>query len=180
MRSSPQSSSGAAQTQAGLHVRTSSVNATHRVAAALEPLLGAGDVLLLSGDLGAGKTAFVQGLAVAMGVTDRVTSPTFTLAHTYQGRLRLHHLDVYRLDKPGEVLDLDLPELLDDDAVIAIEWGEVVLPELPRDFLRIRIYLGHPEDLADVRRLEFEPVGPSWRSRTAAVARALEQQREGA
>ncbi len=161
------------------NVRSSSVDATHRVAAALEPLLRAGDVLLLAGDLGAGKTAFVQGLAVAMGITDRVTSPTFTLAHTYQGRLRLHHLDAYRLESPGELIDLDLPELLDDDAVIAIEWGEVALPELPRDFLQIRIHLGSPEDPADVRRLDFEPVGPSWRPRAAAVARALGGRGEG-
>jgi tRNA threonylcarbamoyladenosine biosynthesis protein TsaE len=150
------------------------------VAAALEPLLGAGDVLLLSGDLGAGKTAFVQGLALAMGVGERVTSPTFTLAHTYHGRLRLHHVDLYRLFKPGEVFDLGLPELLDDDAVIAIEWGELALPELPPDFLRIRIRLGDPEDLADVRLLELDPVGPSWRPRADALSAALAARREDA
>lgn len=163
-----------------MHARTSSVAATHRVAAALEPLLVAGDVLLLSGDLGAGKTAFVQGLALAMGVTDRVTSPTFTLAHTYQGRLRLHHIDLYRLDNAGDVIDLDLPGLLDDDAVIAIEWGELALSELPPDFLRILIRLGPPEDPPDVRLFELEPVGPSWLSRANALADALVRAREGA
>ena len=148
-----------------LHVRTRSVDATRQVAASLEPLLHSGDVILLSGDLGAGKTAFVQGLAAALGVQERVTSPTFTLAVSYEGRLRLHHLDVYRLDNLAEVLDLDLPELLDDRAVICIEWGEVVVPELPRDFLRIRIQLGHPEEIDDARVLEIEPIGPSWVSR---------------
>ena len=148
-----------------LHVRTRSVDATKQVAAALEPLLRPNDVILLSGDLGAGKTAFVQGLASALGIRERVTSPTFTLAASYEGRLRLHHLDVYRLDNLAEVLDLDLPELLEDEAVICIEWGEVVVPELPRDFLRIRIHLGHPEDFEDARVLEIEATGPSWMSR---------------
>ena len=148
-----------------LHVRTRSVDATRQVAAALEPLVRPGDVILLSGDLGAGKTAFVQGLAVALGVQERVTSPTFTLAASYEGRLRLHHLDVYRLENLAEVLDLDLPELLEDRAVICIEWGEVVIPELPRDFLRIRIQLGDLEEIDDARLLEIELIGPSWVSR---------------
>ena len=161
-----------------LHVGTRSVEATHAVAAALEPLLGPGDVLLLSGDLGAGKTAFVQGLARAMGITDRVTSPTFTLAHTYQGRRRLHHLDVYRFTRSEEAVDLGLPELLDDDAVLAVEWGEVIVAELPPDFLRICIHLGPPEDSADVRRLEFEPVGASWQPRVEAIAKALASWKE--
>ena len=158
-----------------LHVRTRSVEATRQVAAALEPLLRPGDVILLSGDLGAGKTAFVQGLAAALGVTEQVTRPTFTLAASYEGRLRLHHLDVYRLDNLAEVLDLDLPELLEDHAAICIEWGEVVVPELPRDFLRIRIQLGHPEDIEDARVFEIEPIGPSWVSRTAELNLAWTQ-----
>lgn len=155
-----------------MHVRTRSVEATRQVAAALEPILLPGDVILLSGDLGAGKTAFVQGLAAALGVTEQVTSPTFTLAASYEGRLRLHHLDVYRLDNLAEVLDLDLPELLEDQATICIEWGEVVVPELPRDFLRIRIHLGHLEDIEDARVLEIEPIGPSWVSRNQKLEEA--------
>ena len=127
-----------------MQFRTTSAEATREVAAALEPLLRPGDVVLLSGDLGAGKTVFTQGLAAALGVTEQVTSPTFTLAQSFQGRIRLHHLDVYRLDSLGEVLDLDLPELLDDDAVVCVEWGEVIIPELPRDFLRVRISLASP------------------------------------
>ena len=155
-----------------LHVRTRSVDATRQVAAALEPLLRPSDVILLSGDLGAGKTAFVQGLAAALGVREPVTSPTFNLASSYEGRLRLHHLDVYRLDNPAEVLDLDLPELLEDEAVMCIEWGEVVVPELPRDFLRIRIQLGHLEDIDDARVLEIESTGPSWMSREQELSLA--------
>ncbi len=149
------------------------MDGTRAVAAALAPMLRAGDVVLLSGDLGAGKTAFVQGLAAALGVTERVTSTTFTLAATYHGTMTVHHLDVYRLENLAEVLDLDLPGLLEDDGVVCVEWGEVVVPELPRDFLRIRILLGHPEDSADARVLELEPTGPSWKSREAQLGAAL-------
>jgi tRNA threonylcarbamoyladenosine biosynthesis protein TsaE len=159
-----------------LRVVTHSVEATQRLAAALEPHLGAGDLLLLSGDLGAGKTAFVQGLAAALGITDRVTSPTFVVAQTYQGRLRLHHLDAYRIENPAQALDLDLPRLLDDAAVTAIEWGEVLLPALPQDFLRIRITFELSERHGNVRTFEFDPVGPSWGpSRFDAIAAALQQ-----
>lgn len=147
-----------------LRIRTCSVEATQRIAAALEPLLGAGDLLLLSGDLGAGKTAFMQGLAVAMGITGRVTSPTFVVAQTYQGRLRLHHLDAYRITNAAQARDLDLPHLLDDAAVTAIEWGEILLPDLPQDFLQIRITFSDSEGSANVRFFEFNPIGPSWKS----------------
>ena len=132
-------------------------------------------VLALSGELGAGKTTFVKTLARELGVNEVVTSPTFTLAASYEGRLRLHHLDVYRLDNLAEVLDLDLPELLEDDATICIEWGEVVVPELPRDFLRIRIQLGHIEDLDDARVLEIEAIGPSWVARQKQLTTAWSQ-----
>ncbi len=153
-------------------LQTESAEATKAVAAALAPQLIAGDVLLLSGDLGAGKTAFVQGLAVALGIKEQVTSPTFTLAATYrEGRLPLHHLDAYRLENLYETLDLDLPELLDDNAVLCIEWGEVMVPELPRDFLEIHLRLAPTDaNLADTRLIEFSFVGPSWQPRCAEIS----------
>ena len=153
-----------------MRFRTTSAEGTRAVAAALEPLLQPGDVLLLTGDLGAGKTVFTQGLAAALGVAEAVTSPTFTLAQSYQGRTRLHHLDVYRLDNMAEVLDLDLPELLDDDAVVCVEWGEVVIAELPRDFLRVRIRLADPDESPDIRIFEADLVGQSWLERADAIA----------
>jgi tRNA threonylcarbamoyladenosine biosynthesis protein TsaE len=144
----------------------------------LAPLLRAGDLLVLSGDLGGGKTAFVQGLAAAMGIDDAVTSPTFVLAQTYEGALRLHHLDVYRLDSAAEVLDLSIPELLADDAVTAIEWGEKILPQLPAQHLRILFDLG-PVDLSpDIRIIRLEPTGASWQSRASAIDSALAQWKE--
>lgn len=155
-----------------MRFRTTSAARTRAVAAALEPLLEPGDVVLLSGDLGAGKTVFTQGLAAALGVAEQVTSPTFTLAQSFEGRLRLHHLDVYRLENLGELLDLDLPELLDDDAVVCVEWGEVVIPELPRDFLHLRIQLADLDEGVDVRIFDIELVGQSWRGRALAVETA--------
>ena len=153
-----------------LHVRTRSAEETKQVAEAIEPVLQSGDVILLSGDLGAGKTVFTQGLAFALGVNERVTSPTFTLAASYEGRIKLHHLDVYRLENLAEVVDLYLPGLLDDDAIVCIEWGEVVMPEIPREFLKLNVQLGHPEDIPDARVLEFEFIGPMRMQREGAIA----------
>jgi tRNA threonylcarbamoyladenosine biosynthesis protein TsaE len=92
--------------------RTSSVDATRAMAAAVAPLARSGDLVLLVGDLGAGKTAFTQGFAAALGVDEPITSPTFTLARSYQGKLQVNHLDVYRLETAQEAEDLGLGELL--------------------------------------------------------------------
>jgi tRNA threonylcarbamoyladenosine biosynthesis protein TsaE len=149
---------------------TANVDHTRDLAAAVAELVRGGDVILLAGELGAGKTAFAQGLGRGLGVTDPVTSPTFTLARQYEGRLVLHHLDVYRLEQMEEIFDVGLPELLDDGAVTLIEWGDVIVPALPADFLVIRIVYGAGDD---DRVLTLEPVGPSWTARRRALAVAL-------
>lgn len=125
-----------------LLARTSSVDETRALARALAQLAQPGDLLVLAGDLGAGKTAFVQGFGAGLGVTEPITSPTFTLAQQYQGRLVVHHLDVYRLDQLGEVAELGLFELLDDGGVVLIEWGDAILPVLPNDYLEVRLTFG--------------------------------------
>ena len=97
--------------QAVATVPTASADETQTVAARLAVLVRAGDLIVLCGDLGAGKTAFTQGLGRALGVTAPITSPTFTLANRYEGdNLTVHHLDVYRLARIEEVRDLGLPE----------------------------------------------------------------------
>jgi tRNA threonylcarbamoyladenosine biosynthesis protein TsaE len=148
---------------------THGVDETRKLAAALGEVARPGDLLLLCGDLGAGKTAFVQGYAEALGVTDPVTSPTFTLANQYSGRLDVHHLDVYRLEQLGEVADLGLFELLDNSAVVLIEWGDAIEPVLPSDYLEVTFTFGDGEG-DDDRRLVFNPVGQRWSARARALA----------
>ena len=149
---------------------TKSADDTRELGASLAPLARPGDVVLLSGDLASGKTTFVQGFARGLGVEDRVVSPTFTLVRTYAGRLPLVHCDVYRLENLDEVSDLDLPEWLDDGGVALVEWGDVVAPALPADFLDVVIEFG---DADDDRRFKMRVVGPRWSARLGALSTAL-------
>ncbi len=155
-----------------IEAATCSAEQTRELAAAVAGLVEEGDVVVLAGDLGAGKTAFVQGFGAALGVIDRITSPTFTLAHRYQGRLTVHHLDVYRLEHLDQVVDLDLPELLDGDDVCVIEWGDTISPALAGDYLEIGLTFGEGDDHRTIR---LRPVGPRWLARERALAEALER-----
>ncbi len=150
---------------------TRSVEATRSVGEALAPLAHAGDLVVLEGELGAGKTAFTQGFARGLGVEGPVTSPTFTLVHEHRGRMLLHHLDVYRLERLAELADLGLAELLDDGGVTLIEWGDAVVSALPSDHLEVRITFG---DADDDRNLRLRAAGPRWSARWLAIAAAVE------
>ncbi|MEZ5245910.1 MAG: tRNA (adenosine(37)-N6)-threonylcarbamoyltransferase complex ATPase subunit type 1 TsaE [Acidimicrobiales bacterium] len=152
-----------------LRCTSASATATQALAAAIAPLVDDGDLLVLVGDLGAGKTAFTQGICRALGVDEPVTSPTFTLANRYQGRLVVNHLDVYRIEALAEAEDLALGELLDDGLTL-IEWGDVILPALPEDRLDVRITFGAGDD---DRVLEFTPVGAPWSDRFDRLVDAL-------
>lgn len=156
---------------ADLTVETSAPEQTQAIAAAVAGTVRAGDVLVLAGDLGAGKTTFTKGFGAALGVTDPITSPTFTLAREYVGRLTLHHLDVYRLEQLDEVMDLALPELLESGGVVVIEWGDTILPALPKDYLDLRIGFG---DGDDDRVLSLRLVGANWSSRRNQLAAAID------
>ena len=118
--------------------------------------LVAGDVLVLDGDLGAGKTTFTKGLAAGLEIPDIIKSPTFTIIHEYQdGRLPLYHMDAYRLENGGAE-DLGLEEYFDGDGVSVVEWAEFVEDELPADFLAIHFKRTGDDN---TRILEFEHHG---------------------
>jgi tRNA threonylcarbamoyladenosine biosynthesis protein TsaE len=117
-----------------------SAEETERLGALLAPLLAPGDLVGLSGDLGAGKTTFVRGAARALGVGEPVTSPTFTIGHRYRGRVAVSHLDLYRLDSFGEA-DWGALEPYLDDAVAFVEWPEAAGSWLPP--LRAAVRLVH-------------------------------------
>lgn len=125
--------------EGSIHIETPSADATRDAAALVAGFARGGDLILLVGDLGAGKTVFAQGFASGLGIDDRVTSPTFALVQSYEGEMVMHHLDVYRLEHSSEVADLGLSELLDDDAVTLIEWGDMIVSALPSDFLEVNI-----------------------------------------
>jgi tRNA threonylcarbamoyladenosine biosynthesis protein TsaE len=143
-----------------LTITTRSVEETRIVGACLAPMLLPGDVISLSGDLGAGKTALVQGIAAASGVEQRVTSPSFTIVHEYSGRFPFIHIDVYRLNSFQEVIDLGFEEFLDPESVVLIEWGDAIAPLLPRRHLEIEIRRTDLDE--DERFFVFRPHGQEW------------------
>jgi tRNA threonylcarbamoyladenosine biosynthesis protein TsaE len=144
-----------------LDVVTETAEDTRKVAEALAELLVPGDVVSLTGDLGAGKTTFVQGAARGLGVTDQVASPTFVLVREYRGDVPVYHLDVYRLDRMQEVIDLGFEDLLDPAGVVFVEWGDAILPLLPDEHLRVEL---RSQD-GDARRLSFTGRGVRWAGR---------------
>ncbi|HWC37377.1 MAG TPA: tRNA (adenosine(37)-N6)-threonylcarbamoyltransferase complex ATPase subunit type 1 TsaE [Acidimicrobiales bacterium] len=151
---------------------TKSPDDTRELAAGVAGLAEPGDVLLLGGELGSGKTVFAQGFGRGLGVEEQVTSPTFTLVRTYEGRLTLIHADVYRLDHLQEVVDLALPELLDEGGVAVIEWGDVAAAALAPDFLEVRLEQGSGDD---DRLLTLTAVGGRWQPRLPSLALTLDR-----
>lgn len=138
---------------------------TDRTGLAFASVLRPGDVIALVGDLGAGKTRFVQAVARGLGVPDEIVhSPTFTLIHEYPGRLPLRHCDAYRLRNPDEFADLGLDELFGEDGVAFVEWADRVSDYLPRDHVRIELTVAGPSS----RQARFRPTGP--RSREIVIA----------
>ncbi len=154
-----------------------SPGATKELAGRLAALCRPGDVILLVGDLGAGKTVFAQGFAAALGVAGPVTSPTFALVRQYRCGggspvAVLIHADVYRTDSVDEVADLALAELVEEDAVALIEWGELAAPALGESALEVTLVAPEPLEASERRRLTLVGRG-RWAQRSEEVAAAL-------
>lgn len=153
-----------------LHLVTTAPEETRQIAAATAKVLRAGDVVSLTGDLGAGKTCFVQGAAAALGVTQRVTSPTYVLVRTYPCDPPLVHCDVFRLERLREMTDLG-DEPLSPDVITFIEWGDAVAPVLPADRLEIELVLSG-DDL-EAREVTLTGRG-GWAPRLGELAAVCE------
>lgn len=110
---------------------------TKEFAGRLAAYLQAGDVILLTGELGAGKTVFVSGLAQGLGIIDQVSSPSYVIINEYEGKINLYHIDAYRLDFEA-LAQLGIEEYIYGDGVCAIEWGQKLLPLMPKEFLEIK------------------------------------------
>lgn len=159
---------------------------TRRIAATVAGALRLGDVVALTGELGAGKTCFVQGAAAALGVGDRVTSPSFVLRREYQGRMPVLHLDVYRLSTLQEVLDIGYGEALDRDWVTFVEWGDAMSPLLPVDHLEVEFHLPEPTEAeptgidtdTEPRLLLIRAHGHDWARRMVGLAADLQPWRK--
>jgi len=141
-------------------ITVTSPEATMQIGEQLGQLVQPGDLLLLDGDLGAGKTTLTKGLAKGLGIIGNVKSPTFTLIREYrQGRVPLYHMDVYRLEDGGAE-DLGLDEYFDGDGVSVVEWSELIADLLPANYLRVAI---SRNDIADDQRvITFTPEGTHY------------------
>ena len=159
-----------------MKVTTSASAETRALGGALGGVLRPGDVVVLEGDLGAGKTTFAQGVGAALGVDEPMTSPTFTIVHEHDGTVPVAHVDVYRLETLGELHDLGFDDLLDGRRVTLVEWGDVIAPALPHDRVVIRLELG---DTDDERIVSFIAHGTRWNERIAAVEHAWAQSTDG-
>jgi len=147
---------------------TRSAAETRALAAAVAGLLEPGDVVALAGDLGAGKTTFVQGSAQTLGVSGPVVSPTFTLVREYEGATPVTHVDVYRLSRLQDVLDLGFEDYLDGRSIVFVEWGDVIEGLLPESWMEVRL-TGQDEATGDdgdqARTVTVTIRGPAWAPR---------------
>ncbi len=150
-----------------LEVVAATAEDTRALAGRLAGLLRAGDLLVLSGDLGAGKTTFTQGLGTGLGVRGAVTSPTFVISRVHPslvGGPPLVHVDAYRLGGLEELDDLDLDTSL-EDAVTVVEWGSGLAEGLAEDRLEVRLLRSHGDAVeaeGEARTLRLTAVGPRW------------------
>uniref|UniRef100_A0A7C1F817 tRNA threonylcarbamoyladenosine biosynthesis protein TsaE n=1 Tax=Ammonifex degensii TaxID=42838 RepID=A0A7C1F817_9THEO len=154
-----------------LEVRTDSDEATRALGEKLGRLLNSGDLVALTGELGAGKTCFAQGLARGVGVKTPVNSPTFVLIKEYAGRLPLYHFDAYRLSGPEEFFALGSAEYFAGDGVSVVEWADRVVDALPED--RVEVTIQRLPDSEEGRLIRITGCGQRSRSVVEELKRDL-------
>lgn len=158
-----------------MEITSHSPQQTQRIGSQLGELAQAGDVFLLVGELGVGKTCLAQGIAWGLGIDDYATSPSFVLIREYQGRLPLYHIDFYRLDSLKEVIELGLEDYLYGSGLCVVEWAEKGLDVLPEEHLLIRIeYLSENE-----RKLYLKPSSRGFGERYREMLSQLSQKVAG-
>ena len=131
---------------------------TQVIAKEIADTLKGGEFIAMYGDLGAGKTAFVQGLAKALGITSHVTSPTFTIVNEYEGRLPLYHFDVYRIADPDEMYEIGYDDYIDSDGVCVVEWAELIEELFPDKYYKLTILKDEDKGF-DYRKIILEDEG---------------------
>jgi len=139
-------------------VLSSSAGQTRNIGMKLGKVTGAGDIILLVGSLGAGKTCLTQGIARGLGIHEYTVSPSFVLVREYQGKLPLYHIDLYRLERLEEVSQLGLDDYFSGNGVCVVEWADKGLGVLPQEHLLIEIEIISPIK----RKLKFVPIGKRY------------------
>ncbi len=147
-----------------IELNSSNEQDTIRIAAEIGSLLRAGDLLVINGELGAGKTYFAKGIAKGLDIDDMVNSPTYTLINEYQGRLPFYHWDVYRLSDPEEIFELGSDEYFYGRGVTLIEWGERIAELLPEEYLQIDIERLQDDISGEQRLLRITAKGSRYES----------------
>jgi len=144
---------------------------TAGIAAVIADLAKPGDMIVLIGEMGAGKTYFAQQFGKSLGVSEPITSPTFNLLHNYSGgRLPMHHADLYRLERTGELADLGIAELVEAGGVALVEWGDVVGEDIGDG---LTITLNHVDGNEDSRQIEIGWRGKQWETRWEKLRTSL-------
>ena len=146
---------------------------THRLGQELGRLAQPGDILLLTGELGAGKTCLTQGVAWGLGIEGYATNPTFIVVNQYQGRLTMYHIDLYRIDTLSEVSDLGLDDYLYGDGVCVVEWADKALEAFPAE--RLLVEMGFISDTS--RSIAFKPSGDRYKTLISQMGRVTKEAR---
>ncbi len=132
---------------------------TRKIGKKIGSLLKRGDLIALNGDLGAGKTCFVQGIASGINCSDKVSSPSFSIIKEYSGRLPIYHFDLYRLNQAEEIEELGYEEYFYGDGIVLIEWADKIKKYLPKELLLVKIKI---EEEYCTRKIIFKPIGKRY------------------